>query len=208
MYDKSENICDLVNEGYYEQIKSKVDSMEPITFGNQVNILLITDKMDGIAKGLKLYLEKSVDITVDLVMDDPDHALKIVQEKPIDFLFIVTPLEAMSAVLHVANTFNRYNRYSITVIYGVLDKDIEVKNNKYGVVCLYNIVAPIEGLISYMRNAYDELTILMHKENSPNTTRQQIRFKAIKALGESTEQPREALDNILRKFLRWLGLKI
>ena len=69
----------------YDYAKMQIEQMEKITFGQDISILIITDRLHGCARGLADYLENSTDITVDVIHD----AAEIPKKKRFDFLIIV-----------------------------------------------------------------------------------------------------------------------
>ena len=76
--DRYENIRD------YENAKKQIENMSTLTFGAEINVLLLTDRLLGCSRGLQEYLQNSTDITVDLV-HTRDEAQTLIDQKPIDF---------------------------------------------------------------------------------------------------------------------------
>jgi len=185
-----------VNEQYYDKMKKKVDAMQPLTFGTPISVLLITDGLEGCAKGLKLYLSKSSDISVDLVINDPGSAVQILLEKSIDFLIIVGHMENEKNY-DAVKVFDYYNRYSCAILFALLDDATLCKNSGYEVQYAYDVLAPISGFTPYMRKLYDEATKDMHTTFSPEMTRHQVRLDFIKTLEAFDESPQKAFYGFL-----------
>ena len=149
-FDRKLNVCDYVNA------KAQIKVMQTLTFGSEINVLLITDRMPGCANGLREYLQNSTDITVDLV-NRMEDAKKIASNKRIDFLIIVGYLEKKrnyKAMQAVKNT----NKHVSVIIYAGLDCVIDYECDAHGIILKYDRYKSIEGFIAYMRGCYDSET--------------------------------------------------
>ena len=48
----------VINKHEYGRIKKQTNSMRPISFGQSINVVLITDRLYGCLKGFKEFSEK------------------------------------------------------------------------------------------------------------------------------------------------------
>jgi len=72
----------------YENAKKQIIAMQKFTFGFEINVLILTDRLFGCAIGLQEYMQNSSDITVDLAFCF-DDAKMIINRKHIDFFILV-----------------------------------------------------------------------------------------------------------------------
>ena len=172
-------ILEFNNEMDYLLMREQIEAMQKITFGSSINALLITDRLNGCAQGLKEYLSNSSDIVVQLVNNYADAA-SIISAQPIDFLIVVGYLQekdnydAVSAV-------KQFNKYSNVIMYANLDEHIITHCEKYKINDFWHRPRssgkhnyPISAFVTYMSELYDEQTRYMHEEVSPETTREQL----------------------------------
>jgi len=209
MQDFAENVRVALNEGYYTRMQKRVASMRRFNFGTSISVLLITDRLEGCAEGLKLYLKKSTDIAVELVINDPGRAIQILHESPIDFLIVVGYLENKDNY-DAIRIFDYFNRYSQAIIYAPVDEVIAAKSYPYEIIYAYDMFSPVDNLITYMRRLYDQATQCMHEEISPKATRAQVRIDAIEKLEAFKRSPKSVFWDCVYFFKRlfnWLELK-
>jgi len=157
IYFHSEKIAKTENELRYSLIKKQIDTMETLTFGLSINVLLISDRLYGCAKGLKEYLQNSTDITaeyVDLVKASSDDAIKLITEKPFDFLIIVGHLQDDSKY-SIVKHFQSVNKYSCVAFYALYTALILNLSKTYGIDDLYDREKPLDELLASMRRTYD-----------------------------------------------------
>ena len=142
----------ISGEQYLREARALIYTTEPITFGTSINVLLITDRLQEYAEGLKEYFEHSTNITVDLV-NNYDEAKHVILEKPIDFLIMVG---------HLANVRNYgvmdickcVNKYSGIVLFTSIDDFIRTLCEKYGIEDIYDKTMSIEGIRYYLEWLY------------------------------------------------------
>ena len=133
----------------YVNARAQIESMLPITFGKEIRVLILTDRLPGCARGLFEYLSNSADITVHMVYDIKD-VRRALRFRSFDFLIIVGMLnkrenyESIEAVL-------KKNPYTRVIMYAYLDWTIQDVCERYGIGETYHRDAPMEGLVSYMQ---------------------------------------------------------
>ena len=170
---------DILQAMNYQVIKDQIDKMQaPLTFGSSINILLITDRLQGSAFGLMEYFQNSTDISVDFV-NSLEGASQAIHAKPFDFLIIVGYLRRKSSY-NAIQSFRKINKYSSVIIYAILDVHIYSECKEYGIEYSYERFGPVDGFVSFMREIYDKDTHNMHTEVSPDATREQVRMEALR----------------------------
>jgi len=185
MITVQDKVININDEYDYDLIKKQMETMHPVTFGYKINVVLITDRLQGCAKGLKEYLENSTDISVNLV-NSLNNAIKIIHAKPIDFLIVVGYLrlkrnyEAVTEFMHI-------NKYSSAIIYAHSDGCINSERLKYGITFTYNRSEPVEGFVSFMRVLYEMENQRMYAE-SMYATREEVRRKALRDICRAEEE--------------------
>ena len=200
-----------IDELEYSIIKKQIDAIEPIDFGSPMNILLISDRLLGCAKGLKEYLQSNPSITVDLVNTSAD-AVRIIRGNSIDFLIIVGLLKDETDY-NVVKFFKRVNKYSGIIFYALLDNAIKDLCKKYVIDYTYDRRRLPDNLCFLMKGAYlcESMRI---QDVYPNVTleqtkeiRLQIRREVLKDIIRSeAEQPQKKCLGIIAALLRYLGL--
>jgi len=150
-FDRIEHIID------YNLAKQQIDEMQTITFGAEISVLLLTDRLYGCAKGLQEYMQNSTDITVDLA-DTLAGAKKLIAQKPIDFLIIVGYLKN-EEMYQATQELAAANKYSTVIMYAGLDCLIDMHCRRYKIAYKYHRREPISGFISYMRERYAGATV-------------------------------------------------
>ena len=139
--DRYENIRD------YESAEKQIRNMTTLTFGAEINVLLITDRLYGCSKGLKEYLQNSTDITVDIVYTR-DDAQKVIVQKPIDLLIIVGAMFGNKSNYAIIDDVKKINKYASIVMYASLDFTINSECIENGITHKYHRREPIDGFIS------------------------------------------------------------
>lgn len=146
-FARRENIRD------YDNAKKQIEAMQPITFGHAVNILLLTDRLHGCAKGLLEYLSNSTDITVNLV-NDLEAVQRMAEQAPLDFLIIV-------GMLHHTETYKSIQAVkkantACIIMYAVIDGIIQNICAQNGIAHMYNRYLPMEAFVSYLSSFFIE----------------------------------------------------
>jgi len=172
--DKFVNPKDMYN---YTNIKKQISVMQEFAFGFEINVMIMTDRLPGIAIGLREYMQNSSDITVDLV-SCLSEAKEIINNKHIDF-FILAGYQKNELNYNAVELVKKYNKYSTVIIYALLDPYITYFCRKYSIKAKYDRTKPIEGFIKYMRNCYSYKNSSFFKDNPADTTREQLWIKAI-----------------------------
>jgi len=172
--DEFINPCDKID---YENIRKQILAMQKFTFGVEINVLIMTDRLLGSAKGLQEYMQNSSDITADFVSCFSE-AKMIIDHKHIDF-FIIIGYQSNKINFNSVDLIRKYNKYSTVIMYAHLDAFTTDNCRKYEISEIYDRTKPIEGLIEYMRKCYSQKNINFLKENPANTTREQLRLNAI-----------------------------
>jgi len=177
---KNKSVKELVNpwdKNDYENIRKQIPAMQKFTFGFEINVLIMTDRLLGCAKGLQEYMQNSSDITVDLVSCF-NEAKMIIDHKHIDF-FIIVGYQKNKCNYNAVDSVKKYNKYSTVIMYALLDSHISSCCQMYNISERYERRNPIEGFIEYMRGCYSQKNINFLEENPANTTREQLRLNAI-----------------------------
>jgi hypothetical protein len=143
-----------IDDDDYEKAMRQIDAMQPVTFGSDINVLIITDRLHGCAKGLLEYLQHSTDITADYA-DSLAAATQIIGQKPLDLLIIVGYLTDI-AFYKAKEAFEKSNVYSSCIMYARLDPPIYDVCREYGIANKYDRRKPIDGFISFMRQCCRE----------------------------------------------------
>ncbi|MDR1669004.1 MAG: hypothetical protein LBR76_03515 [Oscillospiraceae bacterium] len=136
----------------YSKARAQISSMLPITFGAEIRVLILTDRLPGCARGLYEYLSNSDDITVRMVYTLKD-ARKAMRFRSFDFLIIVGMLEKRKNYESI-QIIRRKNPNARVIMYALLDWAIRDICAEYGIECSYSRKVPMEGFISYMRQQY------------------------------------------------------
>ncbi|MCL2577784.1 MAG: hypothetical protein FWE27_07020 [Defluviitaleaceae bacterium] len=170
---KPVNPVDIYN---YTNIKKQISDMQKFAFGVEINVMIMTDRLPDIAKGLQEYMQNSSDITVDFV-SCLNEAKEIINNKHIDF-FIIAGYLKNELNFNAVELVRKYNRYSTVIIYALLDPYITYFCRKYSIKAKYDRTKPIEGFIEYMRNCYSYKNNNFLKDNPADTTREQLRLNA------------------------------
>ena len=205
MHDTSEKKR-ILNEEYFSQMEEIVASMQQFTFGNSVSVLMITETLDGYAKGLELYLSKSTDIAVDLIVNDSTHIHDILDEKPFDFLLIVGHLEN-NEILDAVSIFDFFNEYSPMIICTYTDDIIAPIDNEFELKYAFNLSSSIYNLIPYMRRVYDNATQAMYQAHSHTTTRRDTWLNSTVEMETHSKSPilvYWGVVHFFKKFIKWL----
>jgi hypothetical protein len=145
-YDRRQNIRD------YAAAKKQIEVMQPLTFGADIHVLLLTDRLHGCAKGLREYLNNSADMTVDFA-----HCLDKVQviasQKRIDVLIIVG-LQKDSKNYGAIQAVKKKSPSAAVIMHAFLDNVIKNICAENSIVYLYDRHDPMDGFVSYMRKVY------------------------------------------------------
>lgn len=154
--DLKKNIDDANNKQDYRYIKEQINAKETLTFSTPIKVLLMTDRLQGCAKGLKEYFENSTDITVNLVdsCENNISATRLILDKHIDFLIVVGYLRNKYNY-NVVDFFRRVNQYSNVILFAGLDSFIQYESAKYGIEYVCNRRNPVELLVGIMVYLYD-----------------------------------------------------
>lgn len=190
-YCPSVNEFDKIYDMFdYENIKKQILVMQKFTFGYEISVLIITDRLLGCAKGLYEYMQNSFDITVDLVYCLKE-AKKIIDHKYIDF-FIIVGYQKNEINYDAVNLVREYNKYASVIMYARHDAYTAYYCRKYDINEKYSRSKSINGLIEYMRICYSQKDISYIKEN-PDTTREQL-WLIIKNEEHTADQLRKHLQ--------------
>ena len=184
-FDRIEHIID------YNLAKQQIDEMQTITFGAEISVLLLTDRLYGCAKGLQEYMQNSTDITVDLA-DTLAGAKKLIAQKPIDFLIIVGYLEN-EEMYQATQELTAANEYSTVIMYAGLDCLIDIHCRRHGIAFKYHRREPIEGFVSYMRERYADAkeTARLHRAFLEEKKRNQARIDRIQEIERLQQNERK-----------------
>jgi len=145
-FDRGMNIYD------YTSAKNQIKEMQTLTFGAKVNVLLVTDRLPGCAKGLQEYLQNSTDITVDMAYT-LESARDVIQKKAIDFLIIVGYLKHRTNY-EIKEFFEKTNKQSTAIMYAILDDLIYEECKTHNITHKYQRMEPMNGFLSFMRICY------------------------------------------------------
>jgi len=177
-----------LDEKDYTDAKEQIAAMQTFSFGAEINVLLVTDRLFGCAKGLQEYMQNSKDIAVDLV-NCFDDAKKIIDSKPIDFLIVVGYLEH-KANYNTIKAVKKINKYSPVIMYAALDICISQACMDNGIRYKFHRREPISNFIEYMRQLHSVEMSRFQTDYPSGTTMKEIRDAAIKD-EEVSEQLRE-----------------
>jgi len=172
---KSEYSMDIDD---YAEAKEQIEDMQVITFGAQINVLIITDRLYGCAMGLQEYMKNSTDITVDF-SNNLEVARQIINQKPVDVLIIAGYLKKKSLYDSV-EAVRQLDKYASVIMYASLDDLIEHECSVHKITETYDRNEPIDGLINYMRQRYSEKNANFQEDYPEGATREQLREAAIR----------------------------
>jgi len=196
-------INDMLDTLDYAKAKKQKESTQKFSFGSEINVLIITDRKLGCAKGLQDYLQNSTDITADLVTGS-DEAQTIIDQKPIDFLIIVGYLkdrfnyDTMEAV-------KKINRFASIIMYGSTDSCIINECFRFKITENFHREKPIAEFVDYMRKCYAKEVA----KQPQNTTREQLRLIAIQdEINAAQLREQEKLKQGKRQRFKDLFVKI
>jgi len=161
-----------------ERIKSYRESLTAsFTFGTPINVMLVSDTYYDCARELKELLDKSTDIKV-FIKRIPLNAVQLIINHPLDFLIYVGPMQHEKGY-RPTQFLHMLNQYSVAMMYAPKDELIEIEAYTSDSSYAYDLSAPIDTLITYMREAYARETELM--KNSHVGIRS---FKKLRAFAE------------------------
>ena len=185
MKNETDEIMQIVNISDYIDIRKKIETMSMITFGLKINVLIISDRLYVVAKGLQEYLLNSSDINVDLE-DNLEASKQIIMLKPIDFLIIVGYLKNKENYESI-QAVKKLNKHCCVVMFASLDSIIYEECATHGITYKYHRRHSLDGLIDYMRQIYRVETVQYQRDYSPN--REQVWQNAVQLMEQ------EHLDN-------------
>jgi len=166
-----------LNIVHYADMKNML-KQPPFTYGTPVNVLLVSDRLPDFAKQVQECLQHSTDVTAHLV-NDSKSALRLIYEIPFDFLIIVGTMLDESDYNFVRD-FHYFNEYSISIVYGLMEEFVIFGLDEFGVLGVSNILLCRMGdLLNSMRQYYDNETERMHKDVSPDASREYLRLKVL-----------------------------
>ena len=191
----------------YANIKKQIDIMQKIHFGTKINVLFITDRLYGCAKGLQEYMKNSDDISVDII-NCYENAKQIILQKSFDFLIIVGHLSNKDNY-EIIRYIAKYNEYISVIIYAadsLLIKSVCLENY---IEYKYDRMEPVDGFIEYMRQCYNIETAKLQHDYPLNTTKEQLRFAVIekekikeqlREQAETKQKEKERRNKILKNI--------
>lgn len=171
-YKRNENVRDYANA------KKQIEKMQTLTFGAAINVLLMTDRLHGCAKGLQEYLRNSTDISVDLV-NTLEEAQELVNQKPVDFLIIVGAMFDKKENYAVIEAVKELNKYVTVIMYAALDSIIDKECSCNNITRKYHRYDLIDRFISYMQECYGEESNRICNDFAPGMDRAQIWENAV-----------------------------
>lgn len=193
-----ERICEMIDEVNVETIKALNEKAPPANFGTPIHVLLMGDRFLKYTEAIRYYMQSSIDIEVQFAVDH-NSALKVILEKPIDFLIMIGAFKNNDSY-HAVKDFHFINKYSVSIACVIVDDFFTAEMFEFGILYGLNILMyPPNKLIQAMREYYDKETKRMHKEVSRETTREHLRLKAL-AKYYALQRSR-----CKRKFLRHCG---
>ena len=141
--------CDRASDELdYIRTKDEDCPIDSFTFSNAPNALLLTDHSYGYAKGFQEYLQKTSDITVDLI-NNFDDAQKIIDEKPIDFLVIIRYLKT-ERNYEIIKAVRKCNKDVWVIMLDCLDDFVDNVCHCNDIEIKYEIFRPIKEIVTYM----------------------------------------------------------
>jgi len=152
---------DALTKLHTERIREYRLSIEPITFGSPINVMLVSDSYYYCAKELKKLLEKSSDINKVFIKCLPLNAIQMIMNRPFDFLIYVGPM-AHRKGYKPTQFFHMLNQFSVAMMYAPIDDFIKIESYDSDTSYAHDLFAPIDTLIPFMREAYAKETALMH----------------------------------------------
>jgi len=151
--EKLEDESDQQIELYvYDESIKQIDLANKITFGNDISVLLLSDRLPGCAAGLEEFLAYSTDISVQRVNNFED-AKKIITEMPIDFLIIVGYLENLRNY-DVIELYRSLNRFHNVVFFAILSDHIKYLSVQYNITLKFDRWAPLEDFLLFLQTVY------------------------------------------------------
>jgi len=182
----------------YKNILEQIDKTNPITFVEPVNVLLIADRLYGCSSGLKLYMENSTNITVDLV-DDSDSAISIMQQKHIHYFIIVGYLKNENnykALAFYKENFQSIHPFCFDIIYARLDMLIRDLGIEHDISYVYERDLPVKDFIQYMGSRYRaRQMIVKHEAWKPNPVVKKV----------LDDKPVNEKKNLLDQIIAWFN---
>ena len=189
----------VISQYDYTLIKKQANKMRPISFGQSINIVLITDRLYGCRKGFEEFFKKSTNITVDII-SSVEEAESLSRKRPINFVFIVGLL-ADTQKYALIEKIEQINKFVSVVLLEIPTPEAELTASNYK-MALYDRQASLSGLIQFMQSLYDTQTERMEQEYSEGSNRDHIWLNTIHnivsdelsetlkiALAESLERP-------------------
>lgn len=161
----------------YSILKKQIDVMQTIRFGQKINVLLLTDRLYGYAKGLQEYMQNSDDISVD-VINCYKNATQIITQKHIDFLIIVGHL-LNEDNYEIMRCIAKFNKYVSVIIYALDSPLINYICHENHIQYRFDRTEPLDRFIEYMRQCYKIETAKFQKDYPMNTTKEQLWFAAV-----------------------------
>ena len=148
-FDRRENIRD------YAYAKEQIKDMKPFTFGADINVLLITDRLHGCAQGLHEYFCNSADISSTLVYS-LDDVIKYSRHNLFDF-FIIVGMFHNDQNYESIQVVKELNKEVRIIMYAHIDNIIRELCDEHKIENSYSRIKPMNGFISYMRQLFKEL---------------------------------------------------
>ena len=189
----------VISQYDYEAIRNQTKRMRPISFGQSINVVLVTDRLYGCLKGFKEFFKKSNNITVN-VISSVEEAERLSRRKPIDFVFIVGEF-ADEQKYNLIHKIRLISKYVCVILLANPNSEAESLAHKYE-IGLFDRQAPLNSLLQYMQNFYDALTEQMKKEHPDVANRDLIWLSIVndivsaeyeetvkKLIAESRERP-------------------
>ena len=143
------NIYRVDNVIFYINCLKEIADMQKLTFGKEISVLIMTDRLYGHAVGLNEYLQNSTDTTVYLV-DTLTDAIKIVDKTKLDFLIIVGYL-SNKRYYSVIQAVKETNESVSIVILATLDSLIDDECREYNIPYRFSKKRPMREFVDYLR---------------------------------------------------------
>jgi hypothetical protein len=171
---------DLENRNDYAAAREQINAMERFSFGAQITVLLVTNRLPGCAMGLQEYLQNSTDIAVELV-ETYEEARAVINAKPLDFLIFVGYQKAHDNY-RAKELFERFNKYSTTVIFAVPTPVIESHSQIYKIKSVFDRRKSLARFVVFMKERYEAENYLLKHDYPDGITREQHHTETIKAV--------------------------
>ena len=134
----------------HDKILNQIDKTRPFTFGAEINVMLITDRLFGCAEGLRAYLRNSVDVIVDIVHSVEEARVTMPYRLRYDFLIIVGFL-GIEQNYDIINEMKKIHKDVITIMYARLGKVIQDECKLYEIEHAFSSDDPVDSFIAHMR---------------------------------------------------------